>query len=484
MPDLLTASALAAAVLIISALASGLVERAPLSFPIIFLGLGVFLGEHGLGVITLDAHSGLLETIATLTLALVLFIDALKLRFDEVGNEWIIPVLVLGPGAVLTMILIAGTSALLLHTSIVASLLLGAILASTDPVVLGDVLRDTRIPRSVRRALSVEAGTNDLIVLPTVLVLIAVAHTQLGSIPEWLEFLGDLFVIGPLAGVAVGWTGAWLMSRADARFSIRREYQALYGIGLVLAAYAAGTAIGGSGFLAAFAAGIAISLSNFELCDCFMEYGEVTAEMAMLVAFVLFGALLSSMTGLIPIGTTLLFAVLVIAVARPLVMTLVLRRATASRDARLFIGWFGPRGLNSLLLALLVVHGGLPESERLLAITGAVVLVSVIVHGSSITPLATWYAQHVAKLTLPEEREGSAAGLFGVHDGKVPRITPDELAVRMEDPNPPVILDVRSRSQFTADGAQIPGSIRVRPDEIIEWATGKSRDRLVVAYCT
>src|SRR5690606_36904772 len=159
-------------------------------------------------------------------------------------------------------------------------------------------------------------------------------------------------------------------------------------------------------------------------------YGEVTAEMAMLVAFVLFGAVLSSMTGLIPIGTTLLFAVLVIAVVRPLVMALVLRRATASRDARLFIGWFGPRGLNSLLLALLVVHGGVPGSERLLAIIGVVVLVSVIVHGASITPLGSWYGRHVAKQTLPEEREGSAAGLFGVHDGKAPRITPDELAAR------------------------------------------------------
>ncbi|HEU4793864.1 MAG TPA: rhodanese-like domain-containing protein, partial [Nitrolancea sp.] len=148
------------------------------------------------------------------------------------------------------------------------------------------------------------------------------------------------------------------------------------------------------------------------------------------------------------------------------------------------IGWFGPRGLNSLLLALLVVQGGVPGSERLLAITGAVVLVSVIVHGASITPLGAWYGRRVAELTLPEEREGTAAGFFGEHDGKVPRISPDELAVRMEDSNPPVILDVRSRSQFAADGARIPGSIRVRPDEVIEWATGKSRDRLVVAYCT
>ena len=120
------------------------------------------------------------------------------------------------------MILVAGTSALLLHTGLVASLLLGAILASTDPVVLRDVLRDARIPRSVRPTLSVEAGTNDLVVLPTVLVLIALARAGLGSVPEWLAFLGELFILGPLVGLAAGCAGAWLMAQADARFSIRR----------------------------------------------------------------------------------------------------------------------------------------------------------------------------------------------------------------------------------------------------------------------
>ena len=98
------------------------------------------------------------------------------------------------------MILVAGTSALLLHTGLVASLLLGAILASTDPVVLHDVLRDARIPRSVRPTLSVEAGTNDLVVLPTVLVLIALAQAGLGSVPKWLAFAGNADRFALLAG--------------------------------------------------------------------------------------------------------------------------------------------------------------------------------------------------------------------------------------------------------------------------------------------
>jgi sodium/hydrogen antiporter len=110
--------------------------------------------------------------------------------------------------------------------------------------VLRDVLRDPRIPRSVRRTLSVEAGTNDIVVLPILLVLIAIAHADLGGVTDWLLFVAQLFVLGPAAGFAVG---SWVMDRVDRRFQIRREYQSLYGIGLVLGAFVAGEAVGGTG---------------------------------------------------------------------------------------------------------------------------------------------------------------------------------------------------------------------------------------------
>ncbi|MGH2350519.1 MAG: cation:proton antiporter [Chloroflexota bacterium] len=484
MPDLLTAFALIAVVLTVSALASPLVERAPLSFPMIFLGLGVLLGERGAGLIAIDAHDQTLEAIAIFNLSLVLFLDAVKLRFDEGARAWLIPALVLGPGTLLTIGLVAGAAALLLDTPLVPSLLLGAILASTDPVVLRDVVRDRRIPRPVRDALSIEAGTNDVVVLPSVLVLIAVAQAQAGGAREWLAFLAKLFLVGPAVGFAVGGSGSWLIGQIDARLSIRREYQALFGVGLVLAAYAAGQAVGGDGFLAAFAAGVAVVVLNRELCDCFFEYGEVTAEMAMLLAFVLFGAVLSTLVDLVPLGLTLLFAVLVIAVARPLALGLVLARVSLSRQARAFMAWFGPRGLNSLLLALLVVLSDAPDAERLLAIVGVVVIASVVAHGASATPVAAWYGRSVARETLPEERESTAAGLFEGAGGDVPRNTPEELAQRLEGPDPPIVLDVRTRSQYESDRTQIPGSIRVLPDQIDQWAAIQPAPRSVVAYCT
>ena len=162
-----------------------------------------------------------------------------------------------------------------------------------------------------------------------------------------------------------------------------------------------------------------------------------------------------------------------------------LRRATVSRGAKAFIGWFGPRGLSTLLFGLLLLIDGVPGAEHLFAVAGVVVVVSVVLHGVSAAPLASRYARAVAETTLPEEREGSAAGLFQENAGaEVPRIGVEELAARLAGQNPPIVLDVRSHSAALHDKAKIPGSIRVEPDRVADWAAGQPRDRGVVTYCT
>lgn len=484
MPDLLVAFALVAVVLMVSALASGVVERGPLSFPIIFLAIGVLLGQRGFGVLSITVHDQTLEVLAILSLALVLFLDAVRLRFDEGRRAWLIPILILGPGTLLVIAIVAGSAAWLLGLGLIPALLLGAVLASTDPVVLRDIVRDERVPVAVRRVLTLEAGMNDIVVLPIVLVLAAVARAEVGGAGDWALFLAKILVVGPLVGFAIGGLGSWAMQRMDAAMGIRREYQALYGLGLVLAAYFGGTAVGGDGFLASFAAGIAVVVLNNTLCDCFLEYGETTAEMAMLLSFILFGALVSTLFGTIPILATLALAAIVIFVARPFAISLVLLPATISRRARAFVGWFGPRGLNSLLFALLLVNDGVPGAERLLAIVGLVVFVSVVAHGASATPLAAWYGRQVAQETLAEERESTPGGLFGQHVEQIPRIAPAKLAAQLAGPEPPLVLDVRSRSDYLHSDARIPGSVRVLPDQITAWADRQVVKGPVVTYCT
>ena len=426
---------------------------------------------------------------ATLTLALVLFLDGVRLQVEELGRRWVVPALVLGPGTGTgtgTGIIIALGAiplALVVDFRWVIAFIGGAILASTDPVVLRDVVRDSRIPRSVRQILKLEAGMNDLVVLPVVLILVAVAQEELAGAGEWARFLGELLLLGPLIGFAIGGAGAYAMARVDGRMGIRTEYQALYGVGLVLAAYSAAASLGGDGFLAAFFAGLAVVVLNQTLCDCFLEYGEVTAEMAMLLAFVLFGAVLASVLEEVQWGPALALAALVVFVIRPLVLNLVLLPATLSWEARVFVAWFGPRGLNSLLLALLVVHAALPEATELLATVGVVVIASVVLHGASAPFLSAWYGRRAARETLSEERESTVAGLF-LHGEETPRIQTVQLAELLAGPEAPIVLDVRSRSSYEHDRAHIPGDVRVLPDEVRDWAVANPTERLVVAYCT
>jgi NhaP-type Na+/H+ or K+/H+ antiporter len=338
MPDLLSAFTLIAIVLIVSALASGLIERAPVSFPMIFLGIGFLLGDRGLGFLHIGPHNMTLEVIAILSLSFVLALDAVSLRFDELGKGWIVPTLSVGPGTLLTVTLIAFAAGLL-RTSLLQSLLLGAILSSMDPVVLRDVVRDERVPRSIRQALTVEAGTNDIVVLPIILILATIAQSQVQGASGWILLITELFVLGPAAGIAVGLLAVWLIRQVRARTSISRIYRALYGVGAMLAAYVVGESVGGSGFLAVFAAGAVTVALDYDLCGCFLEYSEIT--------FVLFGALLSTLIETILLLPSLIFAVLVIFLARPLGISLVLLRAHISQRARLFIGYV--RGLEAEL---------------------------------------------------------------------------------------------------------------------------------------
>ena len=138
-------------------------------------------------------------------------------------------------------------------------------------------------------------------------------------------------------------------------------------------------------------------------------------------------------------------------------------RARVSWKAHTSISWCGLRGLNSLLLALLVVQAGVPGAELLLAVVGVVVLASVVIHGASASTISAWSTKHAREETLVEKRESTAAGLFAHDEGDIPRITPEEMDKLLRGPTPPIVLDVRSRSSYDSDGAQIPHSVQVLP---------------------
>ncbi len=475
-------------VIIFSGLVSGIVERGPISQVVVFVAIGVAAGPWGFDVIDLRIDAPAVQVVGTVSLVLVFFTDAIKINLGQLRSNWLLPALALGPGALATIILISLAAKLTFDLSWTLALLIATILASTDAVLLRDVLNNRNVPRAVRHTLSVEAGTNDVIVLPLMLVLISIATGEARGVAGWVGFAAKLYVLGPLVGVAIAFVAVKAMSWLRQRQLIRRDYESIYSIGVSFVAFAAAQLIGGSGFIAAFAAGLTIALVDEELCDCFLEYGETTAEMAMLLTFVFIGAALIQSASDILSLSALLFAVFALAIARPLPFMILLRRSRASMAGKLMISWFGPRGLNSLLLAVLAIAAGVPKPDYIFAIVSIVVVLSMVVHGASATPVLSWYGRSLRKSDLPEEVATDVGTLLdvGVRSNdpeSVPRITPAELKQMLDDRLPVTIVDVRRETAYDSSGMRIPGSLRIPIDEIVERIKEIPRGAPVVLSC-
>jgi NhaP-type Na+/H+ or K+/H+ antiporter len=307
------------------------------------------------------------------------------------------------------------------------------------------------------------------------------SDTNLGS--ELGRHAVGLFLLGPLLGALIGYVAITLLEQVRKRVSVRRDYESLYALGVAFTAYAAAESVGGSGFLAAFAAGLVIARLDVELCDCFLDYGQATAEMFLLFTFVAFGAgLIWSGFAVVDIPTLAFAAVALL--ARTAVMLPVLARLRVERKTRRILAWAGPRGLSSLLLVLLPIFAGAPGTERLFAITCLVVLLSVLLHGTGI-------AIFLRKSEVPSAAEPAAvtsAPLTTEPDLKIPapeRITLDELRQLQEAGAPVILADVRTGRSFSADNLIARGAIRLPPDDAVRRARqlGLDHHATVVLYC-
>lgn len=479
--------ALVGLVILVSSLLSGAVERTGLPQVAIFLLLGALLGPAGLGLVDLSLESESLQVIATLGLVLVLFSDAISIDVGELRERPRLAAYILGPGTLLPALLISLAAWLLLGLSLPAAAILGASLASTDPVLLRTLIRHPALPARARLALRLESGMNDVILLPIVVLSMLALRNGMAPAAEVGERIVGLFLLGPLLGVVVGYLAITLLDRVRRRVGVRRDYESLYALGVAFTAYAAAEAVGGSGFLAAFAAGLVIAALDVELCDCFLDYGEASAEMFLLLTFVAFGASLIWGGFTAADGLTVLFAVVALGV-RTLVLLPVLARAGLDLRDRRIIAWSGPRGLSTLLLVLLPVFAGVEGSERLFAIACLVVLISVLVHGGGIA----WYLRRAARAAAPPVEPGPVAVPAAppapvAEPGEVPeRITLDEVRRLQQEGRPFVLLDVRTERSYRDDTLKAAGSRRFPPDEAVRLARERRLDpeAELVLYCT
>jgi NhaP-type Na+/H+ or K+/H+ antiporter len=296
--------------------------------------------------------------------------------------------------------------------------LLAAILAPTDAALGQAVVTNPRVPVRIRQALNVESGLNDGIALPFVLIFAAIAGAMSADIDTgaWLLVAAKQVVFGPLAGIAIGYLGARLVAACYRSKWMSESAEGMIALGLAFGAYALAEVVHGNGFIAAFVAGLTFGNTLQKKCEYLYEFAESEGQILILLTFAAFGGvMLPQAMGSVTAGC-LVFALLALTVLRMLPVSVSLL-GTGIRPATTgFLGWFGPRGLASILFVLLIIEQSeLAHENIVFTVVTVTVALSVVLHGMTAGPAARWYGDHTASMgTCPEnqpvEAEPFAAG--------------------------------------------------------------------------
>lgn len=368
------------------------------SAPLVFTAFGLFLGNIGIGWIELPVSSEALTLLAEVTLVLTLFADASSINITRLHRDHEIPLRLLGFGLPLTILAGLLLAMLLLpDLSLLGAALVAIILAPTDAALGQAVVVNPAVPEPIRRGLNVESGLNDGLVFP-LLVIVASLELAEGATTGSLSFLGwSGFVfmqltLGPLAGVGIGWLGARLTDHAIDRNEVSTAFLRLSTLALPTTAYATAELIGGNGFLSAFVCGLTVGAISTPLRNGIADFAEAEGELLSLFVFFALGAVLLPATLPAVQWSHVLYAFLSLTVIRMLPVALCLRKLGLDRSTLLFLGWFGPRGLASVIYLLVLTNGySLDAIDQIGTVVLLTVALSIVMHGVSAAPLAKRY---------------------------------------------------------------------------------------------
>lgn len=373
------------------------VQKSIFTPPIVFTGFGLLVGAHGLHLVDLELGEHVVHTLAELTLVLVLFTDASRIDLKLLRREHDLPIRLLLVGLPLTIVL--GTFAavgLFPQFTFWEAALLAAVLAPTDAALGQAVVSSPRVPVRIRQALNVESGLNDGIALPVVLVFMSTCASAIpgqGGTEYWFRFAFLQVSLGPLAGALVGWLGGQMVQIAARRRWMSHSFESLSSLALALLAFGLAEWIGGNGFIAAFCAGLTLGNTAKEVVGCLQEFAEAEGQLLTLLVFMIFGAVMIPDAIAHLSWPILIYAIASLTVIRMLPVFLGLLGTGVRKETVLFLGWFGPRGIASILFGLLVVSGSVLRAREEIFLTVVVtVALSVIAHGVSANPGASWYA--------------------------------------------------------------------------------------------
>lgn len=396
------------------AMVSRKLALSPVTAPMVFTAAGVLLGLVGAQWFQLDLKSEAVSVLVEATLVLVLFTDAVRIDIRALRKQVLLPLRLLGIGLPLTIVLGAAAAAALFgQLSLIEAALIAAILAPTDAALGQAVVSDTRLPVRIRQALNVESGLNDGIMVPVVTVFLAISAAQTGVVSDqsWGAFAAQQIGFGIIFGGGVGALGGWLLSRASRAGWVEGIYRQLATIAIAVAAYASAGVVGGNGFIAAFVAGLAFSAIARQESRDVQDFTEDEGELLSSITFLVFGAVLAAPLLMSLTWQIALYVVLSLTVVRMLPVLIALAWSRTRFETRLFIGWFGPRGLASILFALLVfdeLSGSVADTVFSVAVW--TILVSVFAHGATASP---WTARLARRLSGAPE---SAAELKHVQE--------------------------------------------------------------------
>ncbi len=390
-----------AALVLCYAAASARLTQLNISGAMFFTTTGLIVGPV-LGLLNFHVHSELVKILAEITLTLVLFADASRIALGPLRREFVVPLRLLGIGLPLTIA--AGTIAgalVIPDISVAEALVLAVVLACTDAALGQAVVTDERIPSRIRQGLNVESGLNDGLCVPLFFIAIAIAGAGSGAVSDHtgIRLVLEAIGYGLIGGIAAGVLGGLALRVCAPRQLIAAHWKQILSAASALLAAGIASALGGSIFIAAFTAGLLFGALRPDRHERVTQLVDEGGEVFNAMTFIVFGAIILGPALEEITWQIALYAVLSLTVVRMLPVALALAGTGARRETLAFLGWFGPRGLASIVFAVILLDDArLPHLQLVLLAITATIALSVYAHGLTARPLTEryvrWWTSH------------------------------------------------------------------------------------------
>jgi len=385
-----------ALMILLYGLFSKIAEKSIVTPPMVFVFIGFLASYFTFDFLKEGVEAPVVKIIAELTLIMVLFIDASTVNLKKLLQERKIPLRLLLVGLPITMIIgFFVARPLFPDLNFWIVLMIALILSPTDAALGQAVVTSRFVPEKIRTSINVESGLNDGFALPPILICVAalsITDSHGTGFSYWSLFTLKQFIYGPIIGGLVGFIGGKLVEKASNRGWMNSTFQRLSSICLAILAFSVAETVHGNGFIAAYFAGLMLGTTNHEIRERIQEFGEAESQALQLFVFLLFGLILVPFAYPLWTWQMWLYAILSLTVIRILPVMFSLSGFGLTNGDKLFIGWFGPRGIASILYLLMVVIELRIEGLRtMVAVIVLTVLLSIYLHGISAYPLTMLY---------------------------------------------------------------------------------------------